>query len=165
VPRFASLARAFVVLFLLGGCASLSQHDPPQVNVVGIESLPGEGLEMRMLVKLRVQNPNDAPIDYDGVYLKFLVQDRTLATGVSDAHGTVPRFGEEVLTVPVVVSMGSIVRQVLGAMDAKAAPPDRIRYSLEGKLHGPGFSSLRFESRGDLELPAAGAPTQVSTPP
>ena len=38
---------------LLGACASLPNQDPLQVTVAGIESLPGEGMELRMLVKLR----------------------------------------------------------------------------------------------------------------
>ncbi len=42
---------------LLGACASLQRSEPVQVNLVGVEPLAGEGLEMRMLVKLRVQNP------------------------------------------------------------------------------------------------------------
>lgn len=165
MSRLARFAFAAAGAFLLAGCVGLPQRDPPQVNVVGVESMPGEGLEMRMLVKLRVQNPNDAPIEYDGVYLKLSVQDKTFATGVSDARGTVPRFGEDVIAVPVVVSMGSVLRQVLGAMSADSAPPDRIRYSLEGKLNGPGFSYLRFKSVGDLQLPAAATTPRDSAPP
>jgi len=30
-----------------------------------------------------------------------------------------------------------------------------VRYSLEGKLHGTGFSSLRFKSQGEFTLPGA----------
>jgi len=60
----------------LAGCASMPQRDPLQVTVAGIEGLPGEGMEIRMLVKLRVQNPNDTVIDFSGAYLEF---DVTLA--------------------------------------------------------------------------------------
>ena len=49
------------------GCAALQGRDPLNVSVAGIEPLQGEGLELRLLVKLRVQNPNDAPVDYNGV--------------------------------------------------------------------------------------------------
>ena len=69
----------------LAGCASMPQKDPIQVTVAGMEGLPGEGMEIRMLVKLRVQNPNDAPIDFSGIYLKFDVMDKTFASGVSSA--------------------------------------------------------------------------------
>ena len=155
-----------VALGLLGvlGCAGMPAGDPLQVTVAGVEPMTGEGLELRMLVSLRVQNPNDGQVDYDGTYLKLLVQDKTFATGVSDASGSVPRFGETVIAVPVTVSMLNVMRQVIGAIDAKTAPPDKVRYSLEGKMHGTGFNSLRFKSQGELTLP--GAPqAPVPTPP
>ena len=47
----------------------------------------GEGLELRLLVKLRVQNPNSTPVGYDGAYVKVEVQDRTFASGVTNAGG------------------------------------------------------------------------------
>ena len=55
------LRRAVIPVVLMGltACATLSDRDPLQVTVAGIESLPGEGMEMRLLVKLRVQNPNE----------------------------------------------------------------------------------------------------------
>jgi LEA14-like dessication related protein len=137
--------------------------DPLQVTVGGVEPMQGEGLELRMLVKLRVQNPNDAQIDFDGTYVKLTVQGKTFATGVSDAKGSVPRFGETVIEVPVTVSMLNVMRHVIGAMDDETAPPDKVRYSLEGKLHGTGFSSLRFKSQGEFTLP--GAPQTPGTAP
>ena len=72
------------VLAWLGACATLTDHDPLQVSVAGIEPLPGEGFEMRLLVKLRVQNPNDEPVDYNGVALNLDVQGKKFASGVSD---------------------------------------------------------------------------------
>src|SRR6187401_2186674 len=105
---------AIVAALILGACASLPGRDPLQVSVAGIESLPGEGLEMRMLVKLRIQNPNDAPVEYDGVYVKLDVQDKTFATGVSSERGSVPRFGESVIGVPVSVSTLRVAAHALG---------------------------------------------------
>ena len=155
---------AALVALGLAGCAGLPAGDPLQVTVAGVEPLQGEGMELRMMVKLRVQNPNDAQVDYDGAYVRLTVQDKTFATGVSDARGTVPRFGETVVAVPVTVSMLNVMRQVIGAIDAGTAPPDKVRYSLDGKLHGSGFSSLRFKSQGELTLPRA-PQAPVSTPP
>src|SRR5262245_64954041 len=87
-------------LALLVGCASLQTKDPPQVTVAGIEPLQGQGMELRLLVKLRVQNPNDAPIEFNGVALEMNVQGKTFASGVSDTSGSVPRLGEGVIEVP-----------------------------------------------------------------
>jgi len=60
-------ACVLVAGWVLAGCANLGLREPVQVNVVGIEPLSGEGMEMRMSVKVRVQNPNDAALDFDGI--------------------------------------------------------------------------------------------------
>jgi len=147
--------RAFVLFaaaLALGGCASMPHKDPLQVTVVGIESLPdeGEGMEVRMLVKLRVQNPNAAEIAFSGAYLQFEVQDRTFATGVSDQTGVIPAFGEAVVSVPVTVSVLRMVRQVAGMLDGQ--PVDSIRYEMSGKLSGGAFSTERFSAKGEFSL-------------
>src|SRR3982750_2614102 len=82
---------------LMSGCAALQPRDPLQVTVAGIEPLQGQGLELRMNVKLRVQNPNDASVDYKGVAVEMQVQGKTFATGVASIAGTVPGFGEAVI--------------------------------------------------------------------
>jgi LEA14-like dessication related protein len=122
MPRLLPVFRIVAATSLLAACALMPGRDPLQVNVADVESLSGEGFEFRMLVKLRVQNPNDAPVEYDGVYLKLDVLDKTFASGVSDERGVVPRFGEALITVPVTVSTLNLVRQTLGMMiDGKAA--------------------------------------------
>lgn len=140
-------------LLVLAGCAALPGVDPIRVTVAGVDSAPGEDLELRMLVKLRVQNPNDAPIAYDGVYVNLEVMDRPFASGVSDARGSIPRFGEAIIVVPVTASVLSLTRQVFGLIDG--VPRDAIRYRLTGKLHGPAFATVRFSADGELSLPSA----------
>ena len=143
---------AMIAVLNLDGCAGLPGREPAQVTVAGIESLPGEGLEVRMLVKLRVQNPNDAPIEYDGIYVKLDVLDKTFATGVSDERGSIPRFGESVISVPVTVSTLRLAFQALGfVLDGK--PAEKVNYNMSGKLDGPGFGSVRFQAEGELALP------------
>jgi LEA14-like dessication related protein len=140
---------AIAVLFI-GGCTGLQGHDPIQVTVAGIEPLEGEGLELRMLVKLRVQNPNDEPLDYNGAYLKLEVLDKTFATGVSDQGGSVPRFGEAVIAVPVTVSALRMARYALGMLDGR--PIDKVTYELSGKLNRSAFSAARFSAAGEIDL-------------
>ena len=149
------MALSAAALAAVGGCASMTR-DPLQVTVAGIEPIPGEGMELRMLVKLRVQNPNDAPVDYNGVALEIDVQGKTFATGVSDAAGSVPRFGEAVIEIPVTVSAFRMARQALGLMGG-GGTPGKISYEMAGKLNGSGFSTVRFRDKGDIELPAGAA--------
>ena len=145
-----------IVALTVSACVSLQRSESIQVTVAGVESLPGEGLELRMMVKLRVQNPNDAPVAYDGVYLQLDVLGKTFATGVSDQRGSVPRFGESVISVPVTVSMLRMARHALGVLDGK--PMDKITYELEGKLNDPALGATRFRSRGEFSLPNAAVP-------
>ena len=148
------------VAVLLSGCATMG-GDPVQVQVVGLEPLEGEGMELRFLCKLRVQNPNDTPIEFNGVVLDLQVRGSSLATGVSDATGTVPRYGEVVIEVPVTASAFRIVRQAIGLYSS--GDRSRIDYVLKGKIGGPLFGSVHFESHGELNLPStAGGP---ATPP
>ena len=140
-----------MALLCLGGCTTLPSHDPLQVTVAGIEPLQGEGLELRMLTKLRVQNPNDSPIDYRGVYVKIELQGKTFATGVTDASGTVPAFGESVIEVPVTASAMRMAHQVFGVVRG-SGPPEKLQYSMTGKLNGGAFGTQRFEASGEFSL-------------
>jgi hypothetical protein len=57
-----------------------------------------------------------------------------------------------VLTVPVTVSAFAMVRQAIGLASGDRS---KIDYVLRGKVGGSTFGSVRFESRGELELPGA----------
>jgi len=154
-----NVRRALVVVFacltvFAGGCATL-QSDPLQVTVASIEPLQGEGMELRLMVKLRVQNPNDAPIDYRGVALTMDVQGKTLASGVSDSSGTVPGFGEAVIAVPVSISAFRMARQALALKDNTG----KIAYEMKGKLSSSGFATKRFSANGEFDLSPSPAAT------
>ena len=157
-PRRTALAAGIALMSTaLAGCAALGFGEPVNVSVVGMEPLPGQGMEGRFLVKLRVQNPNDRPIEYDGVSLELDLRGNRLATGVSDERGTVPRFGESIVQVPVSVPVSALVRQALGF-----ATGDRTRsdYRLRGRLASSGFGGVSFSATGELTLPPglAGTP-------
>lgn len=140
----------------LAGCAHLPGGEPLRVNLVGIEPLPGEGLEVRFALKLRVQNPNELPVEFDGIWLDLDLNGRALASGVSADKGTVPRFGDAVVTVPVSVSAIGVLRQALALAEGGAKPelPYRLRGRLGGNLLGSGvLGGNSFSSEGLLKLP------------
>jgi hypothetical protein len=147
-----------ILCLALAGCAALAGHDPVRVQLAGLQPLPGEGLEWRMLLKLRVQNPNDVAVDYDGAAVELLLRGQAFATGVSSERGSVPRYGEAVLTIPVTVSALGVVRQVVDLVGGREAGP--LDYALRGKLGGTALGgtplgAVRFESSGRLAWPGA----------
>lgn len=143
-------------LLLLAACANLSPRDPLFIDVAGIEQVPGEGMEVNLAVRIRVQNPNDEAVEYDGVALALDVNGRTLASGVSDDIGVVPRYGQKVFTIPVTISAFDVARQVFGVMNAE--DPNEVRYRVRGKLEGGLFGTRRFDDQGMFRLaPPAGS--------
>jgi LEA14-like dessication related protein len=147
-------AVAAIVTLTLSGCAGLFGRDPLRVNVAGIEPIDSQGLEMRFNVKLRVQNPNESPVSFDGVSLDLELNGKQFASGVSDQHGTVPRFGETVVNVPLTVPAFAAVRQAFAF--AGAAQSGQIPYVLRGKVGGGLMGTTRFIDQGTLSLPAPG---------
>jgi LEA14-like dessication related protein len=139
-------------VLLFGGCASLQFSEPIDVIMAGVEPLQSQELELRMLVKLRIQNPNDLPLDFNGVSVQMDVQGKRFATGVSDTAGSVPRFGETIVSVPVSISVFSIVRQAVGVVTDEYR--GKLEYDMTGRLAGPAFNSVSFNSKGEFTLPA-----------
>ncbi|WP_271410674.1 LEA type 2 family protein [Pseudomonas sp. Q1-7] len=148
-----SIARLALIwlLLLLGGCALFGSRDPLQVDLAGMEPIPGEGLEMRFNLKLRVQNPNEGAIHYSGVALELDLNDLPLASGVSSQGGTLAGFSETLVEVPVTLSAFSILRQAWRF--SGTGPVQNVPYALRGKLGGGFWGTRHFTDAGVLSIP------------
>ena len=83
------LMRSWLLLatVLLSACASMPSREPLQVTVAGVESLPGEGMELRLLVSAR-----DASALFD---LRCEVRERMIAFLQERYPGSLPRLRAE----------------------------------------------------------------------
>ncbi|WP_454863424.1 LEA type 2 family protein [Pseudomonas hormoni] len=142
-----------LLLLSLSACALFPNRDPLNIDVVGFEPLQSQDMEVRFAVKIRVQNPNETAIDYNGVALDLSVNGQPLASGVSDQSGSIGRFSETVLSVPVSVSAFSVLRQTLGLSQTQTL--NNLPYVLRGKLAGGLFGTMRFTDSGKLSLPGS----------
>jgi len=146
------------LLASVAGCATLPSKDAPSVRVVGLEPLPSEGLEVRFSLKLRVQNPNESALKYDGLSVNLDLDGKGLASGVTDASGEIARFSDVVLTVPVSISTFGVIRQLWAragnSQSANGAFNQPIVYKLNGKLGSPegDLGAIRFSNKGELDL-------------
>ncbi|MFK0035989.1 LEA type 2 family protein [Pseudomonas monteilii] len=149
--RFTRLMLVLLMACGLNACALFQPRDPVNISVIGIEPLPSQELELRMAVKMRVQNPNESPIDYNGIALNLEVNGQPLAAGVSDQQGHIGRYDEAVIVVPVSITAFSFLRQAygLGKVDSLQGLP----YKLRGKLAGGLLGTVRFTDEGKLDLP------------
>jgi len=89
------------------------------------------------------------------VSLDLELNGKPFASGVSDQSGTVPRFGETIVNVPLTVPAFAAVRQAFAF--AGAAQSGQVPYILRGKLAGGPFGTARFVDQGMLSLPMSGA--------
>jgi len=134
----------------LAGCAGLGRREPLRVSLAGLEPLSGAGMEARFLAKIRVQNPNDSPVAYDGLTVEIDLNGRSFASGVGDVQGEFPRFGESLVELPITVPGSSMVRQVLGFITGDRT---KATYRVRGFFHSGTFGRVPFDSSGEIELP------------
>jgi hypothetical protein len=163
--RYLAACALLPAIALGAGCASLA-GDPPRVSLVGLQSLPGQGLEWRMLARLRVQNPGSTELRYEGVSVELDLRDQPFASGVAPVAGRLAPFSETVIELPLSVSGLNMLRQALDwvrelsqAGGGQRSAPS-LPYALRGRLGG--WTGPRFEARGVIELPdfdAAGPAT------
>ncbi|MDZ3990925.1 LEA type 2 family protein [Pseudomonas sp. Teo4] len=153
--RYARCALVLSMAIGLNACALFQPRDPLNISVIGIEPLPGQELEMRMAIKMRVQNPNESPMDFNGIALNLEVNGQPLAAGVSDQRGHIGRYDEAVIVVPVSVTAFSFLRQAYGLR--KLDSLQGLPYVLRGKLAGGLFGTVRFTDEGKLDLPQGGS--------
>lgn len=176
-PRPAARARAAIVGVLapvvLVGCATSTR--PPAVDVTGVElrDVTEEGFVVDVL--LRLQNPNNAPLQLTVFRYALGVEGREVYDGRWSAEATLSAGGESATVVPAVVRFDRLP-PALGA--GPGALPEAFAYRLEGELEylAPGTlseilfdagvrrPSVDFASRGRLELDAAPAPEPTAIP-
>jgi LEA14-like dessication related protein len=140
------------LILCLAACAGIGMKEPINVDVVGLEPMRSDTMEARFLVKLRVQNPNDQPINFDGLYVELDVRGSRVASGVSNTSGEVPRFGESIVEIPVTVPFTALIRQ---AMNLSGGMPATLDYEVKGRLSGPLFGGASFSRKGELAMPGA----------
>lgn len=154
-PR--SLLRTFTLLLMLGllaACSSLRGHDPLRVELVGLRPLPGQELEVRFELSLRLQNPNQQALTFKGVAIDLDLNGQPLLSGVSDQAGEVPAFGERLVRVPVSLGAFAMARQLWAV--AQPSGNQGLPYRLQAKLGGGWLGSRRFSDEGVLRWPPTG---------
>lgn len=141
---------------MLAACAGMSTlKEPPRVSLVNIQ--PGDMtlLEQRFGVRLRILNPNDAPIPVTGLSCSLEINEREFAYGVSQQDVTIPPFGEVLLDVDMISNLLNVMQQLRGFGGEEH---NSFRYRLKGHLALANARRLPFDYHGELEaLPARDA--------
>jgi len=123
--------------------------EPLAVTLVDVR--PGQMglLEQEYEMKIRVQNPNGVEVPLQGVAFDVELNGMTFAKAASRQDRTVPAFGDVILDVRAISTLGDVLEQV-GAM--RDGPPGRIAYRLQGRLAPVSGAYLPFDSAGQIDF-------------
>lgn len=133
----------FGLVLAITGC---THYTPVDVFVIGLTPTEGAPLEQRVRVDLRIQNPNDQPLNARGMRIQLDVNGQRLARGVSDASFSIPRLGEATTSIVASTSVFDIARQLV-VMSSRQT----VDYVLEGEVFLDGFGrGVKFHQAGAL---------------
>lgn len=151
MPRlFRGLLLAALGTLTLGGCASTLKLEAPKLSVVSMKMQSADIFSQRILVRMRVMNPNARELPIKGITYRIEVNDAELADGVSDTPFVVPALGEAEFDVNLTANLAGALAQLLG----KRGRSDTIDYRLVGSVAlSSGFlRRIPFDERGSVKL-------------
>jgi LEA14-like dessication related protein len=142
---------ALLCAVALDGCAALSMQEPLNVTIADLQPIEVGVLEQRYALKVRLLNPNDTEIAFDGLVFDLEINDTPFAKGVSNQSSVIPRFGEAVIDVQAVSGLQNILRQINELLKGERTS---LTYRIKGRLHGGTFGFAPFDSSGAIAIPA-----------
>jgi len=135
---------------VLAGCSLLApKFIKPTLSVVNISLGRSDLLQQHMVVRMKVENPNDRALPVEGLSYTFAVNGEDLAHGVSSASFIVPARGEAEFDTAVTTNMATAVLRILGR---GSNAPLNYRFSGKVQLSAGLIRSIPFEHTGILDL-------------
>lgn len=147
------LATLLLAAFLAGCAAVTPPREPPEVYLINLVPGGPTGLfEQTLLTTVRVVNPNPTDIDFEGMTFNLYVNDRRLASGVTNEAVHIPALGESIVNVTARTDPLTLARQLFGLADQQ-----RLAYRLTGQIYIQGLVDLTvpYETAGSLNLGGA----------
>lgn len=147
-----SVIRAFaagVSLLLVAGCVT-PHFEPPQLTVMSMQVQSADLFSQRMLVHMRVVNPNARALPVKSIDYRIEVAGADLAQGLADKPFVVPAMGEAEFDVQVTANLANALSQILGRKGSR----DKLDYRLVGTVSlSSGFlRRIPFDERGSVNL-------------
>ena len=136
------------LLFLVSGCSTL-KFEAPKLDVVSMKVQSADIFSQRLLVRMRVQNPNARELPIKSISYTIEVNDAEFAQGLSDTPFVVPSMGEAEFDVQVTTNLANALTQLLGRRSTET-----LDYRLRGEVAlSSGFlRHVPFDERGSVKL-------------
>jgi len=140
---------ALAALFL-AGCASTLDLEPPKLSLVSMKVQSADLFSQRLLVRMRVINPNARELPIKGISYRIEVNESELAQGEASAPFVVPAQGEAEFDVQVTANLASTLSKLM----SRRGSTDTLEYRLVGDVSlSSGFlRRIPFDERGSVKL-------------
>jgi len=148
MTRLVLLLAGFFV-FALSGCAHFGKTvESPTVRLVNVTPASTTLFEQRVVLTLRIVNPNPFALSWTGVKVNTRFNDMDLLPAVSSENGSVEALGESVFRVEASASTLDLLRQILAFQGGQG----KLTYALDGVLYqgGLGSGAIPFSTEGAL---------------
>lgn len=149
---FRNLGLMWVLVLLVSGCAWLKPDiQTPKVTLDSLEMLPVSGLNQRFKIGLRLSNPNDRSLKFNGISYTVVLNGYQLIDGVGNDIPEVEAFSEVLFYVQASTNMLETLRFINNFMGGKASGD--LNYRLRGDISVAGLPRrLSVEESGTVPL-------------
>jgi LEA14-like dessication related protein len=140
---------ALLMLPVLAGCAALPKYEAPKLSVVALKMQGGDFFSQRILVRMKVFNPNERALPVTGISYRIEVNDAELGEGATSAPFTVPSMGEVEFDMQVTANLAGALAKLLSRRNS-----EELSYRLVGsvKLASGLLRRIPFDERGRVKL-------------
>ena len=136
----------------LTGCSGLFHTmERPRINIANITAKETKLFEQVFDLELRIQNPNDLPLEINGLAFEMEAYAKRFATGVSNQNVTVDRLSSAVIHVEAITTLWGFLRQIAEYQQTRTP---RATYRIKGSIYS-GSPSVRlpFDDGGEVMGP------------
>jgi len=116
--RFGAVLLSGALALACQGFPGRSRVLAPEVSVMNVAPGQIEGFESSVRVDLRLSNPNEFPLEIDGLRFQLEINGRRFARGQTDEVIELPRLGDARVSLVVRSGLGDVVRQLVGMRDS-----------------------------------------------
>jgi len=140
------------LILLLSGCAALYQSmERPRINIANIMPREIKLFEQVFDLELRIQNPNNTPLEVNGLAFDLEINGKRFATGASNQSLVIDRLSSDVIHVEAITTLVGFLRQVA---EYQETPIPRVGYRIMGSIYsGSSNVKLRFDDVGEIKIP------------
>jgi LEA14-like dessication related protein len=138
------------LLFLASGCAVVPKLEAPKLSVLSLKMQSGDIFSQRVLVRMRVMNPNSRALPIEGLSYTIEINDAELGSGGSSEPFTVPAMGEAEFDMQFTANLAGALARLLTRRNSS----EKLDYRLRGNVNlSSGFlRRIPFDERGSVNL-------------